>query len=254
MRAINEQNIPYLDHLASIFPSPVFSPIHSYLRLISRLIAFHSYLFFFPRNRNRRGKGWRIDRGKHSEKLDYRAMTSARGGTNRSHMPRTRRDPFSYPPFSHWFAIWRARAKPSFLPSLLTLSLSLARLNSIENFDCQHLFPRLSRNNLKRDFFSFFFSPLASYASTCTKIREQRSRRSLLSVDSSRNTTVPPSPRFSIEPEISTTKTLKKEVSLFFQIPSHNPSVSLLLPSPFFLFESIGRFSEGFRTFERRLS
>lgn len=123
------------------------------------------------------------------EKLDYRAMTSARGGTNRRNGTICRgRDPFSYPPFSHWFAIWRARETK--LPPL-----SVSRLNSIENFDCQHLFPRLSRNNLKRGFFFpfFFFSPLATRPTRLPvpKIREQRSWRSLLSVDSSRG--IPPS-------------------------------------------------------------
>lgn len=180
------------------------------------------------------------------EKLDYRAMTSARGGRNRRNGAICRgRDPFSYPPFSHWFAIWRARETK--LPPL-----SVSRLNSIENFDCQHLFPRLSRNNLKRGFFFLFFFSLPS-------LRVLRVYLYLRFGNKDRGDHFCPWIRLEEYHRVfNRTRNFHHEDSekggqpLFSDSIEERTTQAFLPPPPppFFLFESIGRFSEGSRDFE----
>lgn len=102
-----------------------------------------------------------------------------------------------------------------------------------ENFDCQHLSPP-PRNNLKPDFSSFLFpraryDAVYLYASYQDSV-EQRSERSLLSVDSS-------FPDSSIEPKISTTRSLKRRsVSFFFTKERFTQSKS---PSTFLSYSKV---------------
>lgn len=168
-------------------------------------------------------------------------------------MSRTRHDPFSYPPFSHWFAIWRETTELPRPTPLRPRFLHPPAWIPSENFDCQHLSPP-PRNNLKPDFSSFLFPRArydavylyASYQDSGTKIGEITFVRGFLL------------PRFFNRAKNFHHEESKKEVSLLFFFQTFSPknaSPKVSLPPPFFPIRKwlVGRFAEGPRIFQARL-